>query len=120
MGKSFENSRYNTLIADNVAAVIEISTQLGAYLPQVAGRRPKLRVGMIMRKRSSHMPITTVMDAMVAVVIERSRLIPNKTNGTMKLQNTMSQKYGAKWPRTRDPKTFISFGSLPYQAVRFS
>ena len=41
------------------------------------------------------MPMHTQTEAIMAVVMVRSFLIPSKINGTTKLQNTMVQKNGA-------------------------
>ena len=45
----------------------------------------------MIRKRSSHMPMTTPNDAMTQPVIVRNRLMPISTSGSTKLQVTIVQ-----------------------------
>src|SRR5882757_1481547 len=49
IGNNFAKLRYKTTMVANVATVIEISTQLGEYVPHAAPRRGRLKVGTIMR-----------------------------------------------------------------------
>ena len=92
IGNNFANIRYNTTIVENVAMVMEISTQLGEYEPQAAASRGRLKVGTMMINRSSHMPIRTVTEEIMAVGIDRSLRMPSSTNGMKKLQTTIVQK----------------------------
>ena len=92
IGNNFANIRYRTTIVAKVATVMETSTQLGEYEPQAAARRGRLNVGTMMINRSSHMPIRTVTEEIMAVWIDRSLRMPSRTNGMKKLQTTIVQK----------------------------
>ena len=58
----------------------------------------------MIRKRSSHMPMTTVDEAIAVPVIVRSLLMARIGHGMMKLQTTMVQNSGAKCLRMRLPE----------------
>src|SRR5271154_4793332 len=93
------------------------STQVGRYVPQEYGKNLRSSEGTTMRKRSSHMPTTTVHDAIAVPVMVRSRLMARMGTGMMKLQTTIVQNSGANCLRMVSQKTAISEGELPYQAV---
>src|SRR2546426_9961632 len=117
IGTSLENSTYNNTMAAKVEATMMISTGRGRYWPHVYGRYLWPSDGTTMRKRSSHMPMTTVNDAMTQPVIVRSFLIERMTNGIAKLQATIVQKSGANEPRCVTSDTSRSVDALPYPKV---
>src|SRR5262245_27706917 len=94
-----------------------ISTGCGRYRPHEYGRYLWLSDGTTIRNRSSHMPTTTVNEAMTQPVIVRSFLIDRMTNGTTKLQTTIVQKSGENEPRWVTRTTSRSADALPYQTV---
>src|SRR5436309_609115 len=117
IGTSFENSTYNSTIAANVDETMMISTGRGRYCPHMYGRNLWPSDGTTIRNRSSHMPTTTVKEAMTQPVIVRSFLMERMTNGITKLQTTIVQKSGANEPRCVTRKTSRSADSLPYHTV---
>src|SRR3989442_7709008 len=117
LGRSLENRKYNTTMAANAEAMMMISRGRGGWWPPVSGRYLGRGDGTTMRKRSSHMPMTTVNDAMTQPVIVRSFLIERMTNGIAKLQATIVQKSGANEPRCVTRNTSRSADALPYHTV---
>ena len=60
MGKSFVNTAYRRMNTETKAAKSDHSTQDGAYGAASIGSRGTDRLGTTMRKRSSHMPMLTM------------------------------------------------------------
>src|SRR5437588_9873130 len=73
-GTNFANSVYSSAIAANVEIMMTISTGRGRYCPHEYGRYLWLSDGTTMRNRSSHMPTTTVHEAMTHPATVRSFL----------------------------------------------
>ena len=67
----------------------------------------------MMRKRSSHIPMTTPIEAMTHPVMVRNRRMPIRISGSTKLQITIVQYSGANDSRCVRQNTAISAGSLP-------
>src|SRR5450755_4483493 len=106
------------IIAAKVPAVIVSSTHVGRYVPQLYGKYLCESDGTMIRYRSSHMPITTVNEAIAVPRIVRVFLIARSGNGITKLQRTISQNSGEYDPVCVTQKTVISDGSFPYQTVK--
>ena|ERR1700681_2366645 len=106
-------------MAANVPAVMVISTHVGRYvvLLQLYGKYFCASEGTIIRNRSSHIPITTPVDAITVPVIVRNFLIANIGNGIRKLQTTIVQNSGEYFPVCVNQKIVISADSFPYQPV---
>src|SRR6185295_9806211 len=120
MGKSLVKIAYSKTKYPNVPAVNAISTQVGAYVPQLNVSRGCVSVGTMIKNRSSHIPTTINADATIVPLIVLNRLIASSGAGMMKQQITLAQNSGAYDPEIFELNTAISSGSLPYHAVKYS
>src|SRR5579864_2924913 len=109
-------------MAANVPAVMVSSTHVGRYvvLLQLYGKYFCASEGTIIRYRSSHIPMTTPVDAITVPVIVRNFLIASIGNGITKLHTTIVQKSGEYFPVSVSQKTVISADSFPYHVVNRS
>src|SRR6266498_651939 len=96
------------------AAKSDHSTHDGMYDAAVIGRRGLERLGTTMRKRSSHIPISTDSDAStVPHTFVRVRVFASSVNGTMKQVMTIVQKSGENFPSVLERKITMCIGSPP-------
>ena len=78
------------------------------------GRRGLDRLGTTIRKRSSHIPISTEIEAATQPqIVPRVLWFASSVKGTAKQVTTMVQKRGAKLPSVLDRNTIMCVGSAP-------
>src|SRR6266540_1688823 len=96
------------------AAKRDHSTHDGTYCAAVIGSRGLERLGTTMRNRSSHIPISTAIDATtVPHTVVRVRRFARKVNGITKQHTTIVQNKKANLPSVFDRNTTMCVGSAP-------
>src|SRR6266540_311438 len=96
------------------AASSDHSTHEGAYGGAFNGSRGRERLGTTIKKRSSHIPISTEIDAAtVPQIVRRVRLFASRRKGTTKQLAAIVQKRGENLPSVFDRKMVMWAGSDP-------
>src|SRR5512140_2257266 len=96
------------------AAKSDHSSHEGTYEEAFIGMRGLDRLGTTIRKRSSHIPISTKMDATtVPHTVRRVRPFASRANGITKQEITIVQKSGENFPSVFERKITMCIGSPP-------